>query len=370
VATVTDTNGRSLSYNASQYNLAGVIRNVLENKRHLEDIQGPEAGISRALQSHQPGFRHRGLSIPVEALFGRQRSLDSSTGASLVTTPMAPTVEWTDVLRRKAVTAALGVRYFSAYSQDTPLAFPSKDTNVSVEWLTDDDAPTPSFPDFTADAEAGKPKIVAAAMTIPRRLWNLGDGQANDYLFKDMQDSIAAELDRAVVNGAGTLEPVGLLNTSGVPTQAIGANGGPPTRAALLAAMRAVAVANGDSSVTACMGWLTSPQGESKLRSTDGSTGTAGAWLWNDFDRIVGRSAYSTTAVPADKTKGSGSALTPLVYGNWDDILVNVNPAATIIVNPFVNGDGTLVRVTAFLDVKVLVRHTASFVIIPDMATS
>lgn len=372
MSTVVGTNGKPVSYHASAHNLAGVIRRVVEDpSNYIENTPGIEGDISNALQSHQSG-RKRGIAIPIDVMFGRRRSLGSSNGASLVTTNMAPTVEWTDVLRRKAVAAALGVRFFSAYERDKPIAVPTKTTATSAQWIAEYGAPTASFPDFTVDEQAGKPKTIAATMVVPRRLWNLGDGDVNEYLYKDLQDGIAAELDRAIIAGAGGLEPIGVLNVSGIPMQPIGDDGGPPTRAMLLSAQRTVAVANGDSSATARMGWLTSPQGEHMLRSTDGSTGTAGAWLWSDEGRILGKPAMSTTSVLADGTKGSGEDLTPLVYGNWGDVFVNVNPAVTIIVNPYASGvgDGSTVRVTAILDVKVLVRHTASFVIIPDMATS
>ena len=86
-----------------------------------------------------------------------------------------------------------------------------------------------------------------------------------------------------------------------------------------------VANANGDSRADARLGWLTSPNGRSKLRRVDASTGNAGQFLWDkNSGTVLGQVAQATTNVPYNLTKGSGTNLTSLAYGDFTNLIVNL----------------------------------------------
>jgi HK97 family phage major capsid protein len=313
---------------------------------------------------------HAGVALPCSVLAPRVRSLSMSNSSALNLTKRSPVGDFTDVLRSKTVVAAMGGRFASIFGGDQPIVVPAKVTGAVATWLADGTpAPATDF-QFTDDPEPGVSKTIGATILVHRRIWELTDEEVHAYIVDELASAIAAEVDRGVINGAGTLEPTGLLNLSGVPSGTFGTDGGPPTRAALVAAMKAVGNANGESSAVASMGWITSPDGEAKLRLTDGSTGNAGAWLWSDSDRILGRPAASTTSVPNNLTKGSGTGLTALAYGNWADVLVNHAPNVWVLIDRHAYVDYGYLRIVAFLDVKVVFRHKASFYVFKDMATS
>jgi HK97 family phage major capsid protein len=281
----------------------------------------------------------------------------------------APVASFTDVLRRKAVLGVLGAEFVSFWGGDKPVKVPRKKTGVTAGWVGEASALSESTPEFEDDA-ASAPKSLGACVVVSRKMWlHAGGEEFQDYLVAEMGAALAAEVDRAGLAGAGTNEPVGLFNSaSGIPVASIGANGGPLTRAHLVGAMKAVHLANGDSPATARMGWASNPDVEAKLRLTDGGMGDGP--LWSGDDRILGKPAVATTSVPNNFAKGSGTGLSGLAYGNFGDVMINHAPAAYVLINPHskdVSGD---VRITAWLDVRILFRHADSFVKFVDVQTS
>ncbi len=90
------------------------------------------------------------------------------------------------------------------------------------------------------------------------------------------EESIAVAVDAAAINGLGIAsnQPLGLMQTPGVPTYILAAdsgNGGAPAYADVVGMEDAAGNLNADSEADARMGWLTSPNGRSKLRRTDSS---------------------------------------------------------------------------------------------------
>jgi HK97 family phage major capsid protein len=211
------------------------------------------------------------------------------------------------------------------------------------------------------------PSTVGANIDVTWRLMSQIAVGGEAWLQDDLARSIAVEVDRVALAGSGTGQPLGLFGVSGVGSVAIGADGGDPTRATLISLKSTVGTANGDATVGARLGWLTSPQGRAKLRSIDGSSAGSGRWLWDDAglgdggDSILGQPAFATMNVPANLTKGNGTNLTALVYGNWRDLLVNMFSAVDLMVNHYLQSTTGVVRFTALQDVGVCLRHAASF---------
>lgn len=356
--------------NLADFNLGALGRRLLHGPdKHQRMVTGPVRDYSDGLLQSSINS-HPGVALPCSALVPKVRSLSMSNSSALNLTKRAPVADFTDVLRSKAVVAAMGGRFASIFNGDQPIVIPSKTSGAAAAWIADGTpAPATDF-QMTDDPEPGVTKTIAATVLVHRRIWELTDEDVHAYIVDEMSSALATEVDRGVVNGAGTLEPTGLLNLSGVPSGAFGTNGAAPTRAALVGAMKAVGNANGESSAVASMGWITSPDGEAKLRLTDGSTGNAGEWLWSDSDRILGKPAVSTTSVPNNLTKGSGTGLTALAYGNWADVMVNHAPNVWVLIDRNAYVELGFLRIVAFMDVKIVFRHKASFYIFQDMVTS
>lgn len=360
------------------YDLAQAVRSVGAHDNRdaiasLRELGGEEARVSRAIsEAIDPDAKRgvRGFWAPLSALVPRsqKRDLTSVTGSGAVAIRRAPIASFTDVLRRKAVLGVLGAEFASFWGGDKPVKIPRKKSGVTAAWVAEGSQLSESHPEFEDD-EASATKSLGACVIVSRKMWLHAGGQEfQDYLVDEMGAALAAEVDRAGLAGTGTNQPTGLFNLVGIPTASINANGGPLTRAPLVGAMKAVHLGNGDSPATARMGWVANPDVEAKLRLTDGGMGDGP--LWSDADRILGKPAVATTSVPNNLAKGSGTGLSALAYGNWSDVLINHAPAVYVLINPHSMDRSGDIRITAWLEVRILFRHLESFIAFKDVQTT
>ena len=77
-----------------------------------------------------------------------------------------------------------------------------------------------------------------------------------------------------------------------------------------------------------------------------------------------------TNNVPSNLTKGSGTDLSALIFGNFSDLIIGKWGAVDVLVDPYSLGTTGAVRVIVFSDVDVAVRHAESFAAILDMITT
>jgi HK97 family phage major capsid protein len=361
---------RSVSYNVAgrEYNLIAAIRSSIDNDD--QEPRGLEGDVAAVLGEGTDPTRTRGFAAPLDALVPNRRALSTTTGSGAIPSRLAPTGSWTDVLRGKAALGRLGAEFIPIAASDQPVLFPAKTSSATAGWVGEGDDLAPG--DVAVAPDSTPYKTVGAGCVISRKmLASVDDDVLLDYIAAELAGGAAYELDRAAFVGAGGLEPVGFFNASaGIPVYPLGTNGLAPTRAALIAVMKTVHAANGDAPASARMGWAAGINAEAKLRSVDGSTGGAGAWLWDDADKVLGKPAVATTGIPDTFAKGSGTGLSGLIYGNFADVLVVHAPTVQIVVDPITLLTKGAVRVFAFLDVHVVVRHAASFCLVKDMVTA
>jgi hypothetical protein len=103
------------------------------------------------------------------------------------------------------------------------------------------------------------------------------------------------------------------------------------------------------------------------LRRTEKSAGSGIIW---DDDRMAGMPAVATTGLPNNLTKGTGTELSALVLGNFEDLVIPIWGAVDVLVDPYKFTSAGVVRVTAFLSLDVALRHAASFVLCSDIVTT
>lgn len=359
---------RSTTYNTSgrEYDFIAALRSSID--LNGADPVGVEGEVAAALADNLDPARQRGFAVPLDALTPKHRSLSSTTGSGAIGSRLAGTGSWTDVLRSKAALGRLGAEFFPAGAQ--PILFPTKASGTTAGWIAEGDDLTPSAPELTPDAAAYK-TVGGGCIVTKKMLASAPPGVLLDYIAAELAASVGSEIDHAAFVGAGGVQPIGFFAAaSGVPVYELGANGAVPARLDLVKMMRTVHAANGDAPADARMGWAAGVNAEAKLRTVDGSSGGAGAWLWTDADSILGRPAVATTGIPDTFAKGTGTGLSGLVYGNFRDVLVVHPPAVQIVVDPYTLGPKGMIRIFAYLDVHFVVRHAASFVLAKDVVTT
>jgi HK97 family phage major capsid protein len=187
----------------------------------------------------------------------------------------------------------------------------------------------------------------------------------------DLATVLALAIDLAAINGSGlSNQPKGIMNTTGIGSVAIDTDGGPPLWAHVVDLESQIANKNADVNTLA---YLTNSKVRGKLKQTEKASGTA-QFVWENgnevgFGMVNGYRSGVSNQVPSDLTKGSGTNLSAILFGNWSDLLIGEWGALDILVNPYANDKTGAVRIRVLQDVDIAVRHPESFAALVDATT-
>jgi HK97 family phage major capsid protein len=93
-------------------------------------------------------------------------------------------------------------------------------------------------------------------------------------------------------------------------------------------------------------------------------------WEGNDTP-LNGYPAYVTSQVRSNLDKGTSTGVcSAIFFGNWNDLLIGMWGALDILVDPYSNSTSGTVRIVAFQDVDIAVRHPESFAAMLDALTA
>ena len=308
----------------------------------------------------------RGFFVPLDVAvapgLGR-RDLTTSSGAGAIPTN-TDAVQLIDALRSRLVCARLGARTTILGSGNGSV--PRIGTGSAASWVSEGAAPASGSPMISGVPFT--PRTVAGLVDISRTLLK-SSPSAESIVVGDLASAIAHQVDRAAINGDGVFEPLGLAKAPEVATYGLGPDGNALSRADLIELEKLVADADGDAAADASMAFVTTPAGRAKLRSTE-AVATSGRFLWDDDDRVLGKPAAATTALPSDLAKGAGTGLSALVYGNFADLQIGQWGAVDLLVDPYMFSMAGYVRINAYTDFDVKSRHPESFRKVLDFLTS
>jgi HK97 family phage major capsid protein len=330
------------------------------------DALGLEGECSRAIEN-RVGKPPKGLYVPTEIGWGqRDLSVGSATaGGNLVGTDHSPLGDrFIDALRAKSIIFDIGARRMSGLVGD--VAIPALNAKTTAYWVAENGAPTEGAP--TVRQITMSPKTVGCYVDLSRRLMLQSDPSAEGIFRGDMVAQIASAIDSAAINGSGSSnQPTGILNTSGIGSVAIGTNGGAPTWGSVVNLIKEVAVSNGEQGSRA---FITSPAASAKLRSVAKVSGTDSKMILDDRSELFGYRVISSSLVPSNLTKGTGSSLSAMIFGNFNDLVIGEWGGLDVLFDPYTGSNTGAMRVTAFMDVDVAVRHAESFAAISDLVTT
>ena len=134
-----------------------------------------------------------------------------------------------------------------------------------------------------------------------------------------------------------------------------------PTLDHLLDLRKEVAV---DNAEVATCGYLTNAKVESVLAKAKDSQSQ---YLLSPYGTELGRSQIAgrrfevSNNVPSNLTKGSGSNLSAVIYGNFADLLIGLYGTLEILVDPYTDFAKGTTGVRALQSIDIAVRHAESF---------
>ena len=334
---------------------------------HQLDPQNVDAGreleISQEL-AHRHGRNASGFWMPTE-VFEKRAATTTTQGAEMVPTAHRADM-MIDTLRANLQVGNLGATVMSGLVGDQSI--PRLTQNATAYWVAEHGAVTESNHDF--DAVTMSPTTVGAQVQYSRRMLLNAVPSVENLVRSDLANVLATEIDNQAINGDGTSnKPTGILNAANTTAISNGTDGGALTWAKVLEFITSM---QNDHALMGSLGWLTSPKVVAKLRDTVKVASTDSRMIMEELNNLAGYNLLQSTHVPDTLTKGTGTDLSALIFGNWSDLLIGYWSAVDILVNPYhtdVYSKGG-VLINALQDVNVAVRHGESFAIAEDVDAS
>jgi HK97 family phage major capsid protein len=324
-------------------------------------LPGVDAGRERELGAEiarRSGLSFKGLAVPFSVFqtpVERRAVTSAGTGGNLIGTTLEG--QTIDRLRPALTIMRLGSTVVDGLTGN--IAFSKLVTSPSTAWIADGGTITPSDPTF--GQVTMNPKHCAVITEYSRAMLLQSSPAVEQVLRDDFTKQMAANLDFAAIAGTGASnQPRGVLNTVGIGSVAMGANGGALSYDAVQDLAGAVVDQNGDGASAAFLSNTKVRRALAKLK--DSQNRPLG------LDTILGgRPAAWSNLVPSNLTKGTGTNLSAALFGNWSELLLGIWSAVDLLSNPY--GDAYQrggVQVRAVMSVDIAVRHPESFAAIQD----
>lgn len=348
------------------------------------------AQIDPANHAHRAGFEMeasralaqklrrdpRGIYVPGEVLrYQRANTRDLVAGTPAYGGNLVATDHHADsfitLLRNRSHVINLGATTIGDLVGN--VSIPSQAGAASAFWVAEGGAPTESVQMFGQVPLT--PKTVGAFTDFTRRMLLQATPDIESIVRADLAGIIGVEMDRVAIAGSGLNdEPLGILNASGIGSVGIGTNGGAITWAHVLQLEEAIANANADEGALA---YMTNNKARRALKGTTKVSGDAGAgFIWSDeardaagYGTLNGYRSAASNNVPSNFTKGTGTNLSAMIFGNWADVLIGQWGGLDILVDKITNGTSGGTRVIALLDMDIAIRRLTSFAAIKDATT-
>lgn len=334
----------------SKFELRKVICAQVPDLKDKVDC-GREIEISNELQ-RRAGWATSGMCAPLAALSIERRTLvggggsPDSGGINLIPTDHRAD-QFIDVLRAKMIVRRAGARILTGLMGD--LDIPKQASSATASWVAEDSALSDSEP--TYQKLQFSPKHCGIVGEYSRNMLLQSSPDIEQLLRMDYAKQLANALDVAAINGAGSNDPTGILNTSGLATV-----NGPVSWTAVLQIIETVEENNTEGTAFA-----STPGMKRLLRSTAKVSSTDSVMVMQDNNNLAGFPFFTTTNVPA--SLGSPPESDALIFGDWADLLIAIWSELDVLVNPFESAAYARgnVKVRSMMTVDLAPRHIESF---------
>ncbi len=308
----------------------------------------------------------KGMLVPFDVLAARADDMVKGTaakGGNLVTTDLL-SGSFIDLLRNAMVVNRLGAQYLTGLVGN--IAIPRQSGGATAYWVAE--SGTGSNSSQSIDQVPMNPKTLMGRTQISRKLLIQSSIDVEGFVRNDLAKVLGLALQAAAIKGGGANEPTGILGTAGIGSVVGGANGANPTWKNIVGLETAVAVANAD---VGTLGYLTNASVRGYLKGVQKfTTNPGGDAIWSSGNTpLNGYQAGVTNAVASNGTKGTGTGLSSIIFGNFADLIFGTWGGLELQVDPYSAGDSGSVIVRAFEDVDLAVRHPESFAAMTDAIT-
>ena len=326
-----------------------------------------DAGREREISAEvarRSGRSFQGIAVPMEALAGPAEQRVFTTGlpaggpgSNIIATNLLAD-QFIDRMRAALVIKRLGARILSGLTGN--VAIPRLKGSATAGWVAENTALTASDPQL--DQISLTPKHAGALTEFSRNMLLQASPDVEQLVRADLAAILAQALDIAAISGTGTSNmPRGILNTSGIGSVALGTNGAAITYDNIVDLIGQVQDQNAEMG-NAFLSNYKVRRAVLKLKDTTNKP------LGEDVV-FQGAPRAFTTNVPSNGTKGTGTNLSSLIYGDFSQLLIGLWSELDILVNRYKStaySKGNC-QVRAMMTCDISVRHPESFAAITDI---
>ena len=328
-----------------------------------------EAGYEREISdeiAHRSGKEARGFYVPANINWGQrdQTKSPTSAGGFLVGTDHLAD-QFIEALYGRLTVASLGARIMQGLKGD--VAIPKLSASVTNSaFVAEGSAPSEGAATFAQVTMS--PKTLAAYVDVSRRLMQQSDPSVEQVLRNDIINTFARRIDDAAIEGGAANGPSGIIANGSTNVVAMGTNGAAITYAKVVEMMKAV---EEDNAIINSSAFLTNPKVIAALRTTGKqASGVEGNFIMDANQSILGTNVASSTVVPSDLTKGTGSNLSAMIYGDFSQIMIGFWSGVDVVVDQSSLSTSGGTRLAFFQDLDVALRYPESFSVIKDIVAS
>jgi len=324
-----------------RYSFLRAIRaQMMPNDRGMQEAAAFEREVSNAVEK-QLNVSARGFLVANEVLHRDLTVSTASAAGDLVFVDARPG-SFIELLRNRMALTSLGVTMLTGLNG--PVAIPRQTGAPTAYWVAEKGEPTESNP--TVDQVNLVAKTLGAYTEFSRRLVLQSSIDVEQMVRNELAMVIGLEIDRAALYGTGSSsQPEGLKFTTGINTKDFAAN--QPTYAELVEMETLVAADNAD---IGAMAYLTNATIYGGFKTTEKASSTA---------QFVLEPGGTVNGYPV--VRSNQVASNDVFFGVWNQHVMGMWGALDLQVNPYALDKSGGVRVTAFQDVDVAVRHPEAF---------
>ena len=342
------------------FSLVKFVRELSEGR----GLTGLEAEVAEmgAEEYRRLGLTANGAVVPsafIRAAQG-QNAGTAVDGGNLVETMSARYVE---ALKEKLVVAQLGATVLTDLLGEVPVITSAA---ISADWGAE--AAVANTKKANYAKAVMKPHRNSVNVAVTKDLLRQTSYDVEQDLINKLTGAHAELLESAAIAGKGTgNEPKGILNTTGIGVVEMGTNG------AAINWKKVVELETKVNSVNANRGrmaYLTNAKVFGALKTTEKATGS-GRFIMEDAaaGRCNGYVTDFSNLVPSDLTKGSGSKLSAMIFGNFQDLYIGQWGGLDIVVDPYTSKKTAEIEICLNAWNDVLVAEPKSFAAIKDIVT-
>jgi HK97 family phage major capsid protein len=239
------------------------------------------------------------------------------------------------------------------------VAIPKLATGVSAGFVAENGATAEVNAVFSQITMS--PKSLGAFSDVSRLLMIQSDPSVEQIVRDDLLNAIAQKIEDVAIEGGGSNEPSGIIDTAGIGSVAIGTNGGALTWDAITDLVKEVEVDNAAINGNT-LAYLTNPKVKSHMASTPKVASTDSVMLMDaPWNSLYGYDLAVTNNVPSDLTKGTLTTASAMIFGDFSQLMMGFFSTPDILIDPYTAGSTGAVRIRVMQEMDLAVRHAQSF---------